>query len=69
VPLNLDARWAIKQCFAVQPQVADEHAFISQRGAGIKPQAIENVVKKYAQHAGLEGMSPHTLRHAFGKSA
>jgi len=53
----------------VRPKVADEHVFISQRGEGIKPQAIENVVKKYARRAGLEGVSPHTLRHTFGKSA
>lgn len=69
VPLNLDARRAIDQYLAVRPAVADEHVFISQRGEGIKPQAIENVVKKYARRAGLEGVSPHTLRHTFGKSA
>ena len=27
------------------------------------------MVKKYARRAGLEGVSPHTLRHTFGKSA
>ena len=69
VPLNLDARRAISEYLAVRPQVADEHLFISQRGAGIKPQAIENVVKKYARRAGLDDVSPHTLRHTFGKQA
>ena len=57
VPLNLDARRAIEQYLAVRPTVADEHLFISQRGEGIKPQAIENVVKKYARRAGLESVS------------
>jgi integrase/recombinase XerD len=69
VPLNLDARRAISEYLAVRPQVADDYLFISQRGAGIKAQAIENVVKKYARRAGLDDVSPHTLRHTFGKSA
>jgi site-specific recombinase XerD len=69
VPLNLDARRAISEYIEVRPKVADEHLFISQRGAGIGAQAIENVVKKYARRAGLDDVSPHTLRHSFGKSA
>ena len=69
VPLNLDARRALEQYLAVRPKVVDEHVFISQRGAGIGAQAIENVVKKYARRARLEDVSPHTLRHTFGKSA
>jgi integrase/recombinase XerD len=69
VPLNLDARRALEAYLLVRPEVADVHVFISQRGEQIKPQAIENIVQKYARRAGLEGVSPHTLRHTFGKSA
>ncbi len=69
VPLNLDARRALELYLAVRPRVSAEQVFISQRGEGIKAQAVENIVKKYARRAGLEGVSPHTLRHTFGKSA
>jgi site-specific recombinase XerD len=69
VPLNVDARRAIEAYQKVRPEVADDHLFISQRGAGIGAQAIENLVKKYARKAGLEAVTPHTLRHTFGKSA
>jgi integrase/recombinase XerD len=30
---------------------------------------VEKTVLKYAQHADLEDVTPHTLRHTFGKSA
>jgi site-specific recombinase XerD len=69
VPLNVDARRAIDAYQEVRPQVADDRLFISQRGAGIGAQAIENLVKKYARRADLDGVTPHTLRHTFGKSA
>lgn len=38
-------------------------------GTGIGAQAIENLVRKYARRAGLEAVTPYTLRHTFGKSA
>ncbi len=31
----------------------------------MQPQAIQNIVHKYAQHAGLDGVTPHSLRHSF----
>jgi len=67
VPLNADVRHALGVYLAVRPRVADDHLFISQRGAGIGEQAVENLVKKYARQAGLEDVTPHTLRHSFGK--
>jgi len=52
---------------AQRPEVVDEHLFIGQRREGRKPQAVENVVRKYARQAGLVDVTPHTLRHTFGK--
>lgn len=66
VPLNVDARRAITAYLEVRPQVVDEHLFIGQRNEGLKVQALENVVEKYARLAGLEDVTPHTLRHTFG---
>jgi site-specific recombinase XerD len=67
VPLNLDARKAIQEYLAVRPAVSDDHLFIGQRHQGLSPQAVENLVRKYARLAGLTDVTPHTLRHSFGK--
>jgi site-specific recombinase XerD len=67
IPLNVDVRRALEAYLAVRPQVADGHLFIGQRGEGLGPQAVENLVNKYARQAGLDGVTPHTLRHTFGK--
>ena len=69
VPLNADARKAINDYLAVRPKVIDDHLFISQRGTGLKEQAVELLVGKYAQAAGLDNVTPHQLRHSFGKHA
>jgi integrase/recombinase XerD len=67
VPLNVDARRAIADYLVVRPAVVDEHLFIGQRGGRLGPQAVEDLVGKYARLAGLEHVTPHTLRHSFGK--
>jgi integrase/recombinase XerC len=51
------------------PTTSDGHLFIGQRGQGVSPRAVELLVTKYARLANLEGVTPHTLRHSFGKHA
>jgi integrase/recombinase XerC len=53
----------------VRPRVVDTHLFVGQRGSGLTPRAVEKLVEKYARLAGLPDVSPHTLRHTFGKHA
>lgn len=67
VPLNAAATEALAAYLAVRPHVADDHLFVGRRGAGLKPQAVENVVKKYARRAGLKGVTPSTFRRAFAR--
>jgi len=67
VDLNADARRALREYLEVRPKVEDDHLFIGQRGQGLGVRAIESVVTKYARLAGLEGVTPHVLRHTFGK--
>src|SRR5829696_8950066 len=67
VPLNADVRHALGVYLAVRPRVEDDHCFIGQRGRGLSEQAVWYLVTKYARQAGLEDVSPHTLRHSFGK--
>jgi integrase/recombinase XerD len=69
LPLNVDARQAITAYLKVRPTVSAEHLFIGQRGQGISSRAVELLVTKYARLAGLEDVTPHTLRHSFGKHA
>jgi site-specific recombinase XerD len=70
LPLNVDARRAIASYLEVRPTVADDdHLFIGQRGQGISSRAVELLVTKYGRLAGLEDVTPHTLRHSFGKHA
>src|SRR3954470_24669314 len=69
LPLNVDARQAIPAYLQVRPTVSADHLFIGQRGQGISSRAVELLVTKYARLAGLEDVTPHTLRHSFGKHA
>jgi site-specific recombinase XerD len=67
VPLNADVRHALGVYLAVRPRTDDDHLFVGQRGRGVSEQAVWYLVTKYARQAGLEDVSPHTLRHTFGK--
>src|SRR3712207_2661164 len=67
VPLNADVRHALGVYLAVRPRTGDDHLFLGQRGRGLSEQAVWYQVTKYARQAGLEDVSPHTLRHSFGK--
>jgi site-specific recombinase XerD len=69
LPLNVDARRAIAGYLEVRPASSDDHLFIGQRGEGVSSRAVELLVTKYARLAGLEEVTPHTLRHSFGKHA
>ena len=44
----------------------EEAFFLNLRGKRITRQAVWQILKKYAQKAGIEkSISPHTLRHSF----
>ena len=67
LPLNVDARRTISDYLEVRPAVSSDALFIGQRGDHLGPRAVEQLVAKYARLAGLEDVTPHTLRHSFGK--
>jgi integrase/recombinase XerD len=69
LPLNVDARRAVAAYLEVRPTVSGDHLFIGQRGHGISSRAVELLAEKYGRLAGLEEVTPHTLRHSFGKHA
>ncbi|WP_041274457.1 tyrosine-type recombinase/integrase [Desulforamulus reducens] len=46
----------------------NEPLFLSERNTRMSDRTIRHMVTKYAKGAGLEDVSPHTLRHTFCKS-
>lgn len=70
VPIHVEARRAISAYYDDRPEVEHDHVFISQRTKqGLTPRAIQRIVAKYATLAGLDDVTPHVLRHSFGKDA
>src|SRR5919199_850435 len=67
VPLNNDVRQALEAYQKLRPTVSDDHLFIGQRGEPLQTDAVQLLVRKYAQRAGLQGVTPHILRHSFAK--
>jgi integrase/recombinase XerC len=67
LPLNVDVRRALRDYLAVRPTSSSDALFLGQRGDRLGPWAVERLVGKYARLAGLEGVTPRTLRHSFGK--
>jgi len=70
VPLNVDARKAIRDYLEEErPEVDDgDYLFMGQRGESLQPSGIYYLVGRYAYDARLEDVTPHTLRHTFGKN-
>lgn len=68
VPLNRDARLALQAWLAARPESDCDALFLSQKGGPLSARALAARVTALAARAGLEGVSPHTLRHSFAKN-
>ena len=68
VPLNVDTRKAIVDYLSQTDSQDDSHLFVSQRGGPLQPSGIYYLVNRYAYDARLDEVTPHTLRHTFGKN-
>ncbi len=68
VPLNAEARTAIQDYLQVRPASEVQHLLVGQRGEPLSAHAIYDVVVKYVHLAGLDAVSPHTLRHTFART-
>lgn len=64
VPLNRDVRKALESWLEVRP-ASSPWLFVSTRSERMTPRAVQFVVRKYGQRAGLEHCTPHVLRHTF----
>ena len=65
VPLNAEARRALREYLEVRPATPeDQPLFLGKRGP-LTASGVYRIVRKYADQAGLERMGPHVLRHTF----
>lgn len=67
IPLNQSARSALLAIGHQEHAGKRVHIFAGQRGP-LTPRGVQNLLSKYAAAAGLEDVSPHTLRHTFCKN-
>jgi len=68
VPLNSRVRNALSGYLSVRPRVNHDYLFAGQKGERLRPPGIYYLVKKYGYEARIENVTPHTLRHTFGKN-
>ncbi len=68
LPLNAEARQALRTYLQFRPKLPVEKLFISQTGEGIEKRTAQRAVTRFADLAGLKHVSCHTLRHSFAKS-
>jgi integrase/recombinase XerD len=68
IPLNVDARRALTAYLQVRPEATHDYLFVGKQCDRLKPCGIQYVASKYAYLARLDDVTPHTLRHTFGKN-
>jgi site-specific recombinase XerD len=71
VPLNAEARQAVRDWLAVRPPAESDHLWVGVEGDsrdGLSGRAVQRMLQRYAQDAGLDELTPHILRHSFAKN-
>ena len=67
VPLNAEARRALRDYLGVRPMVEAPLLFMGQRGA-LTSSAVRKIVEKCGRRAGIEDVTPHVLRHSCARA-
>jgi integrase/recombinase XerD len=67
VPLNSTVRSALQKWLQTRGNKSGA-LFTGKRSDSLSPRAVEYLLQKYSLKAGLEKVTPHTLRHTFCKS-
>ncbi len=66
VPLTREVRQAAREYLAAHPDLAGKTPlWVGQRGPLKDPSSVNRLLAKYARLAGVEDVTPHTLRHSF----
>jgi len=68
VPMGSSAVEWVKSYIAARQRIENieiQNLFVSPVGKPLNRQLIHSMIKSYGEKCGLEGVSPHTLRHSF----
>lgn len=65
IPLNSSARKALHNYFGGKNPEEKRVVFLSKQNKKMTVRAIQRVINSLAGKAGIENMSPHTLRHTW----
>jgi len=68
VPLNAKAREAVSEWLKVRPASPSQLLWLpveSRTDKALTPRAVQRVLKRYGQEAGIENLTPHVIRHSF----
>jgi len=65
VSLNWKACQAVSAYLAHRQSTRESAVFLSRAGKSLTPRAIQRIVKRYMERAGISRASVHTLRHTF----
>jgi site-specific recombinase XerD len=71
VPLNAEAREALNEWLKIRPVTSGSRLWLSIESGtdeGLTGRAVQRVLKRYGQDAGIEKLTPHVLRHSFAKN-
>jgi integrase/recombinase XerD len=70
IPLNADARKTLQEWLAVRPQLDSDLIWVAVECTtdGLSTRAIQRILDRYAEEAGLSALAAKTCRHTFAKN-
>ncbi len=70
IPLNAEARKALQDWLAVRPKTKSPYVWtaIETNATGLSGRAIQRIMKRYSEEAGIDEITPHICRHTFAKN-
>jgi len=67
VAVNLELRKELSDWLQIRPKAKSDYLFIGQKGEPIHSRVVQRLMERYGELAGLENITPHTLRHTFAR--
>jgi len=68
IPLNNEVRKAMEVLLQHRPHLYHDYLLWGKKGEQLKPWGMQHILRKYAYLAQIDSVTPHTLRHTFGKN-
>lgn len=69
IPLNAEARQALQAWLDVRPEMEDDAVWISaETHTALSVRSVQRALKRYGRAAHIADLTPHVLRHCFGKN-